>query len=834
MSSNSTADAANRLRAAGLVVLPLPPRRKAPPQIGWDRYSTDVWPTNEEHAGWFASGEPNLAVVCGVQSLKLIVLVSNDRDLSEVLGPAPWDTWLAESVRGQHLYLRIRGDLPATGYWRHHGETVLELRASRAYVVAPPSIHPSGAVYTWAAQPEEIAVVERDEFEAWLRAGLQRAHDAGWEMLGHETRQHQPATEPLYDADLVGAPVKDDTAAGRRRAQGILRASATTVANTPSGGRHNTLREKAFGAGGMVASGWLGLDEVYDAFRAASETNGHIADDGETVVYRCIRDAVRAGFAEPWEPEDLGDSQEWRERQASDVGEVHIGGARTEEASEEAIGAAALLGPVPVAPVAVLPLLLREMIRTSSLPPTLLLGAFGGALDTAIGHLARVRVGFTRAERVITWTPLIGPAGAGKSPAIEYAYAPLQAVDELRLRAWIREHATWLERFAVNLDAGMSEADFRASDPEPILRQKLLTDTTLEELAVALGEHPARGFRADELSQVVRGLNEYKAAGADEGRMLSLWTGAAWDYRRKTKRQHIYVAEPTVTVCGAITDTEQHLLGRVGSGMLARWLPHLVVEMSAEVERYIPQGHIEHYGRLIRLLLGRDDTPRIWTLDDGALKAFEQIQVRWKTQAMADDCTTSVRSALAKAVPHLLRLALRLAETDLALKDLPAITVDDDALDTLPWTPPSVLQIDAWTLRRAATWVDFCLDTWRAMEGELPLSLSFAAAAIDKALVAVRAYLDRKPGQWVPTMLLRRNNVGGIASSGDLKEVIKRWRDRYPEGEAWRFVKHSEHGHRVLEFRAPRRAQSAGSATQSAGPEAARAGENAQSAGPEA
>ena len=63
-------------------------------------------------------------------------------------------TWVARTAHGYHIYLRAPGPIKTM---KIRGG---DLKGEGGYVVCPPSIHPKGAMYTWANKPEKIAVVE--------------------------------------------------------------------------------------------------------------------------------------------------------------------------------------------------------------------------------------------------------------------------------------------------------------------------------------------------------------------------------------------------------------------------------------------------------------------------------------------------------------------------------------------------------------------------------------------------------------------------------------------------------------------------------------------------
>jgi Bifunctional DNA primase/polymerase, N-terminal len=107
--------------------------------------------------------ESNVAILCGAASGNLAVVdcesrpaFNRTRRAVEAEGVA---TWQIETARGGHIYLRTRDPLqPAKT-----PDGLIELRSGRQYVLAPPSVHPSGHTYRFVSRTEEIALVEPDQ-----------------------------------------------------------------------------------------------------------------------------------------------------------------------------------------------------------------------------------------------------------------------------------------------------------------------------------------------------------------------------------------------------------------------------------------------------------------------------------------------------------------------------------------------------------------------------------------------------------------------------------------------------------------------------------------------
>lgn len=123
----------------GIGVIPCQPKSKIA-AVPWKNYQTKL-PTQYEVDNWFSSGNPNLAIVTGWRGLVVIDFDSLEwyqtwRGLYHI------DTYAVATGRGVHVYLfcdeNIKsGTLPGIG----------DLKAAGGYVLASPSVHPSGAVY---------------------------------------------------------------------------------------------------------------------------------------------------------------------------------------------------------------------------------------------------------------------------------------------------------------------------------------------------------------------------------------------------------------------------------------------------------------------------------------------------------------------------------------------------------------------------------------------------------------------------------------------------------------------------------------------------------------
>lgn len=248
----------------GMHVFALQPNGKTPLTAhGLDDATID---TMTIETWWSRWPEANIAIRTGD-----IVVVDEDRpgaldELALSIGETIPETRIAQTAAGRHFYFsqpegqRVRN----TAGKLAEG---IDTRGDGGYVVAPPSVHPSGATYEWLSEAP-IAPLPH-----WLAERLVR---------------HQPERKPL-PADLSFAP--GTTSYGQR----ALDLEIDSVANAVEGTRNDTLNTAAFSIGQLVAGGEVDPTDAYRSLEAAADAAGLPRLESQ----KTIRSGYNAGQAEP-------------------------------------------------------------------------------------------------------------------------------------------------------------------------------------------------------------------------------------------------------------------------------------------------------------------------------------------------------------------------------------------------------------------------------------------------------------------------------------------------------------------------------------------------------
>lgn len=254
---------------------------------------------------------------------------------------------------------------------------------------------------------------------------------------------------------------------------------------------------------------------------------------------------------------------------------------------------------LPDFPVDVFPLPIQRYIEdgatTINVPPDMIAVPLLGFAAGVIGNTRVIRVKPNWTERANLWLAVIGDPGSGKSPANDYARAPL---DQLQSDAWESYEDKLVEWKQATAGAKPPKGSPGEIPACPVLDHYFTTDATTEALAKILATSPGVVMVRDELVGWVTSHDAYKKGG-DRQNYLSLWAGSPLKVDRAgAETKHIRY--PCVPIVGgiqpdmlpALADEAQRRDGFV-ERMLMTWpTPRRIVWNDASIDSSAKQGTV--------------------------------------------------------------------------------------------------------------------------------------------------------------------------------------------------------------------------------------------------
>lgn len=256
-------------RGRGLSVIPLTPHGKNP-LINWKAYQSAL-PTNDEIRQWWeTTPNANIGIATGVVS-GVFVLDCDTKDAVRTVETRGYgEACIAGTGNGVHFYFAMP-DFPVGN--RAKILPGMDIRGTGGYVVAPPSIHPSGRTYQW------LTDVNLDR----------RAPDWLLDLL--RPTQYAPCLSPRKPGPFQGAQITH----GDRFARAAFSREYLAVLNAPCGARNDTLNRSCFILGGLIGDGLLDRAEVEAAMLQAALAHG----ENEREAKATIASGVGDGIAKP-------------------------------------------------------------------------------------------------------------------------------------------------------------------------------------------------------------------------------------------------------------------------------------------------------------------------------------------------------------------------------------------------------------------------------------------------------------------------------------------------------------------------------------------------------
>ncbi|MGR9539369.1 YfjI family protein [Rhizobium leguminosarum] len=303
---------------------------------------------------------------------------------------------------------------------------------------------------------------------------------------------------------------------------------------------------------------------------------------------------------------------------------------------------------------------MRIAAEAKAAPPDYVMAAVMACCGSLIGNARWANPWHGWAEPPVLWAAAIGSPSSCKSPALDAVLGPLKAVERSMRAPWETSMADWRQRAEIAklaetawkddvkaaLKAGKkapARPDGCDAGPEPKPVRLSVTDTTVEKLALIVGDQPRGTLLArDELAGWLSAMNRY-SGGSDRPFWLESYGGRSYTVERMG-RDSVYIGHLTVGVLGGIQPDKLRplLTGNDDDGLLARLMP--IWPNPAPVKRpdaVLDEAFIEDAMRMLLSLqmpIDEDGSVRPWFIpfsDDakGLLDQFREDVRQWEGKA---------------------------------------------------------------------------------------------------------------------------------------------------------------------------------------------------------
>lgn len=263
--------------ARGWAVLPLRPRAKTPlTEHGLKDATTDPDIIPRWWARW---PDANVGIATGQDSGLIVIDIDEDHDGDQTLdqleaehGPLP-TTMTSLTGAGRHLLFQHPGQALRNSAGRLGAG--IDTRGDGGYIVAPPSVHPSGVAYEWLHDTPPAVLPD------WVLEAL--------------TARPAPTPPP------AGGPVGEwePPAGATAYARKALLEIAAEIAATAEGGRNAALNGAAYRLGRMVGGGQIDRADVEHALTDAALAAGLTP----TEIAQTLRSGLDSGITAPLLPD---------------------------------------------------------------------------------------------------------------------------------------------------------------------------------------------------------------------------------------------------------------------------------------------------------------------------------------------------------------------------------------------------------------------------------------------------------------------------------------------------------------------------------------------------
>ena len=217
---------------------------------------------------WFKQWpKANLGIVTGERSNLLVLDIDGEEGKNSIIGLELPETLNVVTARGNHYYFTLPETLKFVSTTRAGLLSGVDTRGRGGFIVAPPSIHPSGHEYHWIHSDSVVANAPE-----WLVQSL---------------------IPSKRSVSKISVSLKEKNS---RYARSALRSEFDAVAMAPVGMRNMRLNQAAFSMGTLIP-GVLDIEFVAEALARAAFNSG--LSDGE--IKKTLLSGLSAGMRHPRE-----------------------------------------------------------------------------------------------------------------------------------------------------------------------------------------------------------------------------------------------------------------------------------------------------------------------------------------------------------------------------------------------------------------------------------------------------------------------------------------------------------------------------------------------------
>lgn len=178
------------------------------------------------------------------------------------------------------------------------------------------------------------------------------------------------------------------------------------------------------------------------------------------------------------------------------------------------------------------------------------IAALLSAAATALGNAMQIAVKGCWTCSPSLYILLVGRAGLGKTPPLNFAYRPIREHDDTAAKKFKEEWDEWQRRMA----EGKKKPDGGTDDPcRPRLVKTVITDFTTEAM-LNVHKDNLRGIAVvvDEVLALFKSVNRYGNGSPLIEYLLSAYSGQPLDSVCKSERMPVHIQKPCINLAGSI------------------------------------------------------------------------------------------------------------------------------------------------------------------------------------------------------------------------------------------------------------------------------------------